>query len=111
MTLLLMIAVGAALGYVVTFPIVRRGLSDVGRIPGAIWRITGYTNRRTWRVTIIGGYLLGGWPGAVVVLIWRRSEARAVLREEWHLLIEERRARHEIVLAHYEEPADGGGLE
>ena len=56
---------------------------------------------------MIGGYVLGGWPGGLVVWIWRRSEERQTLRDEWHLLIEERRARREIVLAHYEdEPED-----
>ena len=53
------------------------------------------------------GYLLGGWPGLGAVLAWRRSETRLVLRDEWQIMIEERRARREIVLARYEdEPGD-----
>jgi hypothetical protein len=104
----LAIVVGAAavLGWVVAFPFVRRGVADVGRIPGTVWRVSGYTNRKSWRRRMIGGYLLGGWPGGLVVLVWRRSQERVDLRDEWHLLIEERRARHEIVLAHYEEQPD-----
>ncbi len=106
MTLLFPVAVLALVGYVVAFPIVVRGTADLARIPGGIWRVTGYRNRKTWRHAMKGGYLLGGWPGAVVVLVWRRSEERVVLREEWELLIEERRRRHEIVLAHYEDAPD-----
>ena len=96
----------AALGYVLVFPIVRRGLADIRRIPGPIWRMTGYRNRKAWRNAMIVAYLLGGWPGAFIVYGWRRSEEREVLRDEWRLLIEERRARHEIVLSHYEEQRD-----
>ncbi|MGZ4691668.1 MAG: hypothetical protein ACXVKA_10730 [Acidimicrobiia bacterium] len=106
MTLVLLIVVLAALGYVVAFPIVVRGVKDIGRIPGAVWRVTGYTNRKSWRVAMIGGYALGGWPGALVVMKWRYGEEREVLRDEWKLLIEERAARHEIVLSHYEDEPD-----
>jgi hypothetical protein len=108
MTLLGTLAlVAAALGWIVCLPIVRKGLTDVRRIPGGVWRITGYRNRKSWRWRMIGGYVLGGWPGGLAVWIWRRSEERQTLRDEWHLLIQERRARHEIVLAQYEdEPQD-----
>jgi hypothetical protein len=78
----------------------------VGRIPGSVWRITGYRNRKSWRLAIIAGYCCAGWPAVVVVVMWRRSEERMVLRDEWHLLIEERRARHEIILANYEGQPD-----
>ena len=106
MTLLVIVGVAAVLGWVVAFPFVRKGLADIRRIPGTVWRVTGYTNRKAWRLKMLVGYALGGWPGAVFVLIWRRSEQRETLRDEWHLLIEERRARHEIVLAHYEDEPD-----
>ncbi len=107
MTSFAIVTFAAALaGWVVAFPIVRKGLADVGRIPGPVWRITGYADRKAWKVKIIGGYILGGWPGGLVVLVWRRSEERETLRDEWHLLVEERRARHEIVLAHYEDRPD-----
>jgi hypothetical protein len=107
MTSLAIVVVAAAvLGWVVAFPVVRRGVADVGRIPGAVWRVSGYTNKKSWRVRMIGGYVFGGWPGGLVVLVWRRSQERTDLRDEWHLLIEERRARHEIVLAHYEDQPD-----
>jgi hypothetical protein len=106
MTLLIGLGIAAALGYVLVFPIVRRGLADLSRIPGPVWRMTGYRNRKVWRNAMVLGYLCGGFPAALVVLAWRRSEERVVLRDEWHLLIEERRARHEIVLADYEEQSD-----
>jgi hypothetical protein len=106
MHLLLPVAALALVGWVVAFPFVTRGTTDVRRIPGSVWRITGYHSRRNWRVAMWGGYLLGGWPGMAVVLSWRRSDTRETLRDEWHLLIEERRARREIVLARYED--DGG---
>ncbi len=93
----------AALGWIVCFPILQKGLADVRRIPGGVWRITGYRNRKSWRVRMIGGYALGGWPSAFVVWVWRRSDERTVLRDEWQLIIEERRSRREIVLAHYED--------
>jgi hypothetical protein len=99
----LLVAVIVVSGYVTAFPIARRGLSDLGRIPGSVWRVTGYRNRKTWRNAICVSYCVAGWPSVLVVLRWRRSEQRVVLRDEWHLLIEERRARHEIVLAHYED--------
>lgn len=103
MTVLGLVAVVAILGWVICFPIIRRGLADVRRIPGAVWRVTGYRNRKAWRNRMVVAYVLGGWPGGLVVLVWRRSVERATLRDEWHLLIEERRARKEIVLAHYED--------
>jgi hypothetical protein len=103
---ILVLAAGA-LGWIVCLPLLRRGLADLRRIPGGVWRITGYGNRKAWRVRMIGLYALGGWPGGLAVWVWRRSEERVVLREEWYLIIEERRARREIVLAHYEdEPED-----
>ena len=107
MTLVTLVVVVGVLGYVVAFPFVVRGDADLSRIPRQIWRITGYTSKRSWKLAIRGGYLLGGWPGLLAVLAWRRSEARQVLRDEWHILIEERRARREIILANYEdEPND-----
>jgi hypothetical protein len=106
MVILLLLAAIVVAGYVTVFPIVRHGLTDLGRIPGSVWRVTGYRNRKTWRFAMIAGYVCAGWPAAVVVLVWRRSEERVVLRDEWHLLIEERRARHEIVLADFEDAPD-----
>ena len=47
---------------IVAFPVVHKGLADVGRIPGPVWRITGYANRKAWRVRMIVGYASGGWP-------------------------------------------------
>jgi hypothetical protein len=102
MSLLLPVAVLAVLGWIVAFPIVARGTTDLNRIPGSIWRITGYRTRKQWRLAMRGGYLLGGWPGLLAVILWRRSETREVLRDEWHLLIEERRARREVNLARHE---------
>jgi hypothetical protein len=107
MTLVFLIAAVAVLGWIVALPFVARGTADLARIPSPIWRITGYQSRKQWRLAMQVGYLLGGWPGLVAVLAWRRSETRLVLRDEWQILIEERRARREIVLAHYEdEPGD-----
>jgi hypothetical protein len=107
MTLGILVAVVAILGWVVAFPLAKRGIADLARIPGAVWRITGYRSRKQWRLSMQLGYLAGGWPSIVAVLAWRRSETRLVLRDEWQIMIEERRARREIVLAHYEdEPGD-----
>jgi hypothetical protein len=106
MVIPVLLVVIAVSGYVTALPIVRRGLADVGRIPGPVWRVTGYKNKKSWRVLMIAGYVCAGWPSVVVVLVWRRSEERVVLRDEWHLLIEERRARHEIVLADFEDAPD-----
>jgi hypothetical protein len=102
MTLLIAIAVLAVLGWIVAYPFVSKGTADLARIPGSIWRITGYRSRRQWRRAMRGGYLLGGWPGLLAVVAWRRSETREVLRDEWHLLIEERRARRELNLSRLE---------
>jgi hypothetical protein len=106
LTLAIVALSAAVLGWVVAFPFVRKGVADVGRIPGPVWRVSGYTNRKALRVRMIVGYILGGWPGGLAVLVWRRSEERETLRDEWHLLIEERRRRHEIVLADYEDQPD-----
>lgn len=106
MTLLILVAVVVVLGWIIAFPFVARGTADLARIPGTIWRITGYHSRKNWRLAMQVGYLAGGWPGLVAVVAWRRSETRLVLRDEWQILIEERRARREIVLAHYEEAPD-----
>lgn len=105
-SLMIVVLCAAVLGWIVAYPFVRKGVADVGRIPGTVWRVTGYTDRKAWRNRMIAGYVIGGWPGLLVVLGWRRSQERETLRDEWHLLIEERRARHEIVLAHYEELPD-----
>lgn len=109
MHLLLPVAALAVVGWVVAFPFVTRGSADLGRIPGRVWRITGYRSRKSWRLAMWLGYLAGGWPGMVAVLSWRRSETREALRDEWHLLIEERRARREIVLARYEDDGTDAG--
>ncbi len=106
MTTLIGLGIIAVAGYVLMLPVVKRGLADVSRIPGPVWRMTGYRNKKAWHNAMLVAYLCGGWPTAVVVYGWRRSEERVVLRDEWHLLIEERRARHEIVIAHYEEQPD-----
>jgi hypothetical protein len=107
MTLLLPIAALAVIGWIVAFPFVRKAVADVQRIPGSVWRVTGYRTKKQWKLSIRLGYLLGGWPGLLVAVLWRRSDTRETLRDEWHILIEERRARREIVLAHYEdEPND-----
>jgi hypothetical protein len=107
MHLVILVAVIAVLGWIVAFPFVARGTADLARIPGAVWRITGYHSRKNWRLAMQVGYLLGGWPSLLAVLSWRRSETRLVLRDEWQILIEERRSRREIVLANYEDdPGD-----
>jgi hypothetical protein len=103
MTLLIPLAVLAVVGWIVAFPIVAKGTADLARIPGAVWRITGYRSRKQWRLAMRGGFLLGGWPGLLAVVVWRRSETREVLRDEWHLLIEERRARRELNLSRLED--------
>jgi hypothetical protein len=106
MTALILMAFVAVVGWIVAFPFVARGLADLNRIPGPIWRITGYHSRKNWRLAMRVGYLLGGWLGLVAVFSWRRSETRLVLRDEWQIMIEERRRRREIVLAHYEDEPD-----
>ena len=76
--------------------------------------------RLIWSAALLTAYVCGGWPGLVVVTIWRFSADRAGLREEWAHLhrrnVEARaqppparpgEAEHEIVLADYEdEPED-----
>jgi hypothetical protein len=106
MHLLLLVVVMAVLGWVIAFPFVSRGVADLGRIPSPVWRLTGYRSRKNWRFAMVGGYLAGGWPGMLAVVAWRRSETRETLRDEWHILIEERRARREIVLANYEDEGE-----
>jgi hypothetical protein len=110
MTLLIPVVVLAVIGWFVAYPAVSKGVADLGRIPGSVWRITGYRSRKEWRRAMVGGYLLGGWPGLLAVVLWRRSETREVLRDEWHILIEERRARREIVLSNYEDEPEENGL-
>jgi hypothetical protein len=104
MTLSREIVAGVLLvGYVVCLPLLLRGLRDIDRIPRRVWSYSGFTNRRAWRNGLIGGYLIGGWPSAIGIFAWRHGNTRAALRDEWKLLIEEKRRRHEIVLADHEE--------
>jgi hypothetical protein len=107
-------------GYVVAFIPVIWARRDLDRIPRSIWRYAAPRPRQIWSAALLTAYVCGGWPGLVVVTIWRFSADRAGLREEWahlHRRNVEARAQppparpgepeHEIVLADYEdEPED-----
>jgi hypothetical protein len=107
-------------GYVVAFVPVIWARRDLDRIPRSIWRYAAPRPRQIWSAALLTAYVCGGWPGLVVVTVWRFSADRAGLREEWahlHRRNVEARAQpppagpgepeHEIVLADYEdEPED-----
>jgi hypothetical protein len=103
-------------GYLVAFVPVLWARYDISRIPGSIWRYAAPVPRQLWRAALLTGYLLGGWPGLVVAVVWLFSNDRASLREEWahlHRRNLETRAHsapthppepeQEIVLADYED--------
>jgi hypothetical protein len=103
-------------GYLVAFGPVLWARYDISRIPRSIWRYAAPVPRQLWRAALLTGYLLGGWPGFVVAVVWRFSGDRASLREEWahlHRRNLETRAQQsparpaaperEIVLADYED--------
>jgi hypothetical protein len=114
-------------GYVVAFVPVLWARRDISRIPRSIWRYTAPHPREVWRGALLVAYVCGGWPGLLVAILWRVSNDRDALREEWAHLhrrnVQPRRAKAredaartaappapsaepEIVLADYEEAAE-----
>jgi hypothetical protein len=123
-------------GYVTALLPVLWARFDMLRIPRSIWRYApGPRPLELWRGCLLAGYVLGGWPGLLVAVVWRFSGDRKGLREEWaHLhrrnveAIEREQAaatappdplpvrvdpkrepEHEIVLADYEDEGEAGG--
>jgi hypothetical protein len=77
-------------GWVVALGPAIWAFTDLGRIPRRIWFWTGY-KREPWRAGVVVAWLLGGWAAIVVAIVWRRSEARRVLLEEFGELRDRRR--------------------
>jgi hypothetical protein len=103
-------------GYVLALPGLLWGLADLRRIPGGVWRHAAQRPYPQWRMSMIGAYLICGWPVYVAALLWWRGRERADLYEEWADLSRRKRekkaamaGRHErgpvIVLADFEEAA------
>lgn len=77
-----LVVVGAIIGWVLAFRPVERALTDVARFPRSLWPYTGPHRRHHWRALLIGGFLLGGWPGLFVARLWYKNGQRAELLEE-----------------------------
>jgi hypothetical protein len=56
---------------------------DVSRIQRSVWRYGSIHPRSAWRAGLLTGYVLGGWPGLVIAIVWFWSGDRSSLREEW----------------------------
>jgi hypothetical protein len=80
-------------GYVVGVPGLLWGLADLRRIPGGVWRHAAERPYHQWRTSMIGAYLICGWPVYVAVLLWWRGRERADLYVEWAELSARKRAR------------------
>ena len=68
-------------GVVAMVPVAVWWARDLARIPGRTWYWTGH-HRRPWQWAVLLGWLAGGWPAMIVVLVWARSPARAQLLSE-----------------------------
>jgi hypothetical protein len=79
-------------GYVVALPALLFGLHDLSRIPGGVWRHAAQRPREQWRFGMISSYALAGWPTIASVIVWRLSQERADLLDEWAALSERKRA-------------------
>jgi hypothetical protein len=82
MLLLLLVLV---IGYAVGIPAVIWGTRDVVRIPHWVWR-TERAREEPWLLGMLVGCVLGGWPGAALVLGWKSSHTRVALLEDWERL-------------------------
>ena len=78
----LLVAAGAVAGWILAYRPVERALADVARFPRSLWPYTGPHRRHHWRVLLIGGFALGGWPGMFAARAWYRAGQRAELLEE-----------------------------
>jgi len=77
-------------GMVVAVPALLWWSHDVARIPGPAWYWTGH-HRRSWQWGLLFGWIAGGWPAIVIVIVWSQSAVRRDVRDEAH---EVRAARH-----------------
>ena len=68
-------------GVFVALPVVAWWARDIARIPRRVWFWTG-RDRQHWRRSVAIGWLLGGWPAIVIVLVWARSAERYELLDE-----------------------------
>src|SRR3954447_20873094 len=77
-----LLVLGAVAGWLLAFRSVERALTDIARFPRSLWPYTGPQRRHHWRMLLIGGYLLGGWPALFVASLWYKAGQRAELLEE-----------------------------
>ena len=68
-------------GVFVAVPVIAWWARDLARIPSPAWFWTG-RHRRPWQWGVLLGWIAGGGPSIVVVLVWSRSEDRRDLLEE-----------------------------
>ena len=68
-------------GVLCAAPVVAWWARDVARIPSPVWFWIG-RDRAHWRRGITIGWLLGGWPAIVIIVVWSRTAERFELLDE-----------------------------
>ena len=68
-------------GVLAAIPVVLWWVRDVSRIPGRAWYWTGH-HRNPWQWAVSLGWVAGGWPAMIVVLVWSQSAERKELSDE-----------------------------
>lgn len=75
------LAVLWTVGVIAAIPVILWWARDVTRIPSPTWFWTGH-HRRHWQWGVLFGWLAGGWPAIVIVLVWAHSAERRDLLDE-----------------------------
>ncbi|MEP6625363.1 MAG: hypothetical protein ABJC79_13030 [Acidimicrobiia bacterium] len=68
-------------GIVFAVPVVLWFGRDLTRIPTYIWAVTGL-RREHWQWGVLLGWVAGGFPAMVIVLVWSKSVERSTLYRE-----------------------------
>lgn len=69
------------IGVLIAIPVIAWWARDISRIPRRAFYWTGY-HLRPWQWAVLLGWIAGGWPAIVIVLVWSRSAERRDLQEE-----------------------------
>jgi hypothetical protein len=88
----MLIVIVVLAGYVIAYPVLVWMLHDLRRFHPHLW--TGYGNPHPWRVVLVAGYAVAGWPALVVAWAWRSSQTRRELLSARQRAFDDGRSHH-----------------
>lgn len=75
------LAVLWVVGVIAAIPALAWWARDVASIPGRAWYWSGH-HRQNWQWGLIIGWITGGWPAIVIVIVWSQSAVRRDVVDE-----------------------------